>query len=285
VQAWRRPSTGAFGFPGQQTSSVKALLIANITVFILMWLSPQVSNIFVRLFGLVPELAIPRLEVWQFFTYMFLHGGFWHLALNMFALWMFGPEIEAYWGRRIFLVYYFFCGLGGGLTYVATSWGSPIPLVGASGAIFGILLAYGMMFPDRRILLYFLFPIKAKYFVMIIGAFELLASQQSRQDGIGHFAHLGGMLFGYLFLLYARRGGRRLSWAGLTSWWRRPRRSGFRVVGRDAGGDRGTGAGGDGGDVPDRERVDRILEKISREGLNSLTPEEQDILRRASRKH
>jgi hypothetical protein len=204
----------------------------------------------------------------------------------MFALWMFGPEIEGYWGPRIFLLYYFFCGLGGGLTYVATSWGSSIPLVGASGAIFGILLAYGMMFPDRQILLYFLFPIKAKYFVLILGIFELLASQQKRMDGIGHFAHLGGMFFGYLFLMYARRGGRRLSWDQLTSWLRRPRRSSFRVVRR--GGDdpdRNTGEGGNGGKTPDRERVDRILEKISREGLNSLTPEEQDILRRASRKH
>jgi membrane associated rhomboid family serine protease len=260
------------------TSTIKALLVANITVFLIGLLSPGIERTLLSFFGLVPAKVLPQLHVWQFFTYMFLHGNFWHIAINMFVLWMFGSEIESLWGRRIFLQYYFFCGLGGGLTYTLTSWGSPIPLVGASGAIFGILLAYGLLFPNRQILLYFIFPIKAKYFVLILGIFELLAAQQQRMDGIGHFAHLGGMLFGYIFLASSvRRPGGFLGLDFLSSLWRRRRsKPRLRVIRRD--GDRR-------GSNIDRNRVDEILEKISREGLNSLTEEEQEILRRASRKH
>ncbi|MFH1845344.1 MAG: rhomboid family intramembrane serine protease [bacterium] len=279
MHAWRQPggSGGRFGFRRQSSSTILTLLVINVSVALLCFFSPDLKGLCQRTFGLVPAKAIPQLHLWQFGTYMFLHGGLWHLAFNMFALWMFGSEIEARWGRQVFLMYYFFCGLGGGLVYTVTSWGSPIPLVGASGAIFGILLAYGLMFPDRKILLYFIFPIKAKYFVMIIGLFELLAAQQQRSDGIGHYAHLGGMLFGYFFLLSGSRGaGAGLGLSNLTAAWRRWRtRSRLRVVRPEPG---------NGRPEPNRDRVDEILEKISRKGLDSLTEEEQDILRKASRK-
>lgn len=260
------------------TSTIKALLIANITVYLMSYLSQGADYTLVRFFGLVPAKALPQLHLWQFFSYMFLHGSFWHLAFNMFALWMFGSEIESLWGRRVFLQYYFFCGLGGGLTYALTSWGSPIPLVGASGAVFGILLAYGLMFPNRRILLYFIFPIKAKYFVLILGLMELFFARQQQMDGIGHYAHLGGMMFGYIFLMAGlRRSNKPLGLGKLSSIWRRWRaRSRLRVVRPDEGKRSGS---------ENRQRVDEILEKISREGLDSLTDEEQEILRRASRPH
>jgi hypothetical protein len=136
------------------------------------------------------------------------------------------------------------------------------------------------MFPNRQILLYFIFPIKAKYFVLLFGVFELLAARGSMMghvDGIGHFAHLGGMLFGYLFLA-GGLGGRSRSWGlgNLGSWWRRQRtKARIRVVRPD---DRSRPS-------ERQERIDAILEKISREGLESLTPEEADILRKASRRH
>jgi membrane associated rhomboid family serine protease len=264
---------------GDKTATIKSLLIINITVHLAKFLmGPGGEELLYRWFGLVPVKALQQVHLWQFVSYMFLHGNLWHLFFNMFALWMFGSEIESLWGRRVFLQYYFFCGLGGGLIYALTALNSPIPLVGASGAVFGILLAYGLMFPERKILLYFIFPIKAKYFVLIFGIFELLAAQQGRMDGIGHYAHLGGMLFGYIYLVGGV--GRRLRGRGLgdlRGWWRRRQtKSRIRIVRPD---------GESSGSSVSQEKIDEILEKISREGLNSLTAEEQDILRRASRKH
>jgi membrane associated rhomboid family serine protease len=181
---------------------------------------------------------------------------------------MFGSDIEALWGRRTFLQYYFVSGLGGGLTYTLTAWGSSTPLVGASGAIFGILLAYGLLFPDRQILLYFLIPIKARWFVLLFGGLELLAAWQGSSDNIGHFAHLGGMLFGYVYLKAGLQRG------GIAPFWRRRRgKARVRVV-------RGT----EESPGHDQEQIDVILEKISREGLQSLTEREREILRGASRR-
>jgi membrane associated rhomboid family serine protease len=253
------------------TPTVMALLAANITIFIVQFLlSPSALMVFNHTFGLVPGEAIPRLKLWQFASYMFLHGGFWHLFFNMFALWMFGSEIEALWGRQAFLRYYFVCGFGGGLTYAVTSWGSYVPLVGASGAVFGILLAYALLFPDRQILLYFLIPIKVKWFVLGYGLIELLAATRGSPSQIGHFAHLGGLLFGYLYLKLGM--GHRATGAG---WPRRRPRARIRVVPPQAPPPRSA----------DQVRIDEILEKITREGLASLSDEEKDFLRRASRKH
>jgi membrane associated rhomboid family serine protease len=281
VRAWR-PGGGSIGFQFYTSPTIKALLAANITVFIIQYLVSRGASggtVFLQTFGLVPAKVIPEFHIWQFGTYMFLHGNLIHLLFNMFAVWMFGSDIERAWGRRIFLSYYFVTGIGGGLIYTVFSWGSPIPLVGASGAVFGILLAYAILFPDRRIFLYFLIPIKAKYFVLMYGILELLAAAQPQMDGIGHFAHLGGMLFGYLFL---KSGGVRLpksSWNldDLKGAWRRQRtKSKMRVIRPE---DRTQNKRND------KKRINEILEKISREGLDSLTEEEQEILRRASRKH
>jgi len=264
---------GLLRFGPSASPTIRALLAANITVFIIQWLlglsRSSLGDAFIGFFGLVPADALPRLHLWQFATYMFLHGGFWHLFFNMFALWMFGSEIETLWGRRAFLTYYFVTGLGGGLTYTLTSWGSTAPLVGASGAIFGLLLAYGLLFPDREILLYFLIPIKARYFVLLFGLLELLAAWLGSGGNIGHFAHLGGMLFGYIWLKAGLQRG-----TGVLSWRQRQARARFRVIRTDRPEPRTHG----------RERIDAILEKISREGLQSLTPEEQEILRGASRR-
>ena len=139
---------------------------------------------------------------WQVITYMFLHGGFLHIFFNLFVLWMFGSQIEGLWGTKRFVIYYFLTGIGAGLLQLLlTQTGAPI--VGASGAVFGILLAFGMMFPNREIMLIFLpIPIKAKYFVVMIGAFELFAGISGLQTGIAHFAHLGGLLIGYILIRF-----------------------------------------------------------------------------------
>ncbi|RMH61799.1 MAG: rhomboid family intramembrane serine protease [Bacteroidetes bacterium] len=149
--------------------------------------------------------TIPGFWPWQLVTYAFLHGDLGHIFFNMFALWMFGVQIEHAWGSRRFAIYYFTCVVGAGLLQMLVMWGQPVPTVGASGGVFGILLAFGMMFPDRYIMLLIPpVPIKAKWFVIGYGALELFFGVTGTQSGIAHFAHLGGMLFGFLLIQYWR---------------------------------------------------------------------------------
>jgi membrane associated rhomboid family serine protease len=150
----------------------------------------------------------PQFQPWQLVSYSFLHGGLFHLLLNMYALWLFGSRIEMAWGSKAFGIYYFVCVIGAGLVQLlissqAVSEGDIYPTVGASGGVFGLLLAFGLTFPNERLML--LFPpiiLKAKWFVVLYAAVELYAGVTGTLAGIAHFAHLGGMLFGYLLLLY-----------------------------------------------------------------------------------
>ena len=139
-------------------------------------------------------------EVWRLFTYLFLHAGWYHIIFNMFALWMFGSDLERMWGPKQFLFYYFLTGVGAGVFDVVLQPSSNLPVVGCSGAIYGLLLAYGVLFPDRPILLWLIIPIKSKWFVVLMGAIEFVSSFSDPGSGISHVAHLGGMLFGYLYL-------------------------------------------------------------------------------------
>ena len=154
----------------------------------------------------VPEGFPGTFWFWQLVTYSFLHGGFTHLLFNMFALWLFGVQLENTWGSRRFTVFYFVCVVGAALIQliVASTGGDIYPTVGASGGVFGILLAFGMMFPNQPIYIYFLFPIKAKWFVILYGLLELWAAVTGTQAGVANFAHLGGMLFGFLLIQYWR---------------------------------------------------------------------------------
>ncbi len=186
---------------GMMTPGVKNLLLVNITIFILQILAPGIIHVYY--FGLVPALVIKKLFVWQLVTYMFLHGGFGHIFFNMFALWMFGVELERSWGTREFLKYYFLTGIAAGISTALFNWGSPIPTIGASGAIYGILAAYALFFPDRYVYLYLLFPIKMKYLAIILGLFEFLSAYS--HDGIAHVAHLGGMVIGFFYLRHRYR--------------------------------------------------------------------------------
>lgn len=168
--------------------------------------------------GLVPARVIQDLWVWQFVTYIFMHGHPLHLLLNMLILWFFGSEIESKLGKKTFLFYFFLCGIGAGLfNFTVNALLLDIsklytPIIGASGAIFGILAAYGIFFGERYMLVFFLFPMKAKYFVLIMAAIELVTGVQARaQDNVAHFAHLGGMGIGalYIYWKYIRpRGGK-----------------------------------------------------------------------------
>lgn len=200
------------GFSGYFPPGVKWLLILNTAIFVLSYVSAGtgLQQLF-SLLALAPVAVVKSLAVWQLVTYQFLHGGFLHLLFNMLTLWMFGTTLERDWGTRRFVRYYLLCGVGAGLSDVLVNaaignWGTRT--VGASGAIYGLLLAFGVLYPNVTVLFNFLFPLKAKYFVMIYGAMALLGSLNVN-SGVSNLAHLGGMLFGYLLLrspAWARQG-------------------------------------------------------------------------------
>src|SRR5947199_10435695 len=199
-------SSFSFG-PGPLSTALKALIGANVVMFLGQFFAPIVTD----LLGLRPIFVVRTFWVWQLATYMFLHGGIFHIVFNMLALWMFGAELERIWGTRYFLKFYFVTGVGAGVLTVLFSL---LPLevarqlygvnvIGASGAIYGLLLAYAMYFPDRPIYMYFLFPVPAKVFVAIMGAIAFYASL-AEAGGIANATHLGGLLVGYLMLKGSR---------------------------------------------------------------------------------
>src|SRR5881394_112784 len=179
---------------------LKWLILVNVAVFVAMFVSPPVGRLFSTLFSLYKD-GIHSFLVWQVFTYMFLHGGLMHLLFNMLTLWFFGTQLERDWGTRRFLKYYFLCGMAAGVCVIIANEivGDPRPTVGASGAIFGVLVAFGVLYPNQTVLMNFLFPIKAKYMVMIYAAIELLMTF-GPNSGVSTVAHLGGMAFGYVYL-------------------------------------------------------------------------------------
>lgn len=247
--------------------AIKMLLIANAGMFFLQILN---YGAIVQYLGLSPSMVTSG-AVWQLVTYMFLHGGFMHILFNMFGLWMFGRDIEHAWGSREFLKYYMICGVGAGIVTVAALWGSVIPTIGASGAVFGILLAYGMLFPNRLVYFMFVIPIPAKYFVIMFGVLELIASFQHTQDGIGHFTHLGGLLIGFLYIRWGGRPMRFPSPFGFLGRWRARRKA--RALKKKWEDQRAL-----------MEAVDRVLDRINEVGFEQLTAEEKETLERASKR-
>jgi membrane associated rhomboid family serine protease len=180
--------------------AVKHLIIINLLCFLALN-TPTIGE-FLFVFGALWPIESARFEVWQLVTYMFLHADLWHIFFNLFALWIFGQAIENYWGTKRFTTYYFLTGIGAALIHMWIS-GGGAPTIGASGAVFGILLAFGMMFPERYIMLLIPpIPIKAKYFVAIFGGIELFFGVTGTRSGIAHFAHLGGMIVGFLLIRY-----------------------------------------------------------------------------------
>lgn len=256
-------STVRFG--GPLTPAVKKLIIVTVAVFFFQAIAGLSGLSLVGLFGLVPAFVSKKLMIWQLFTYMFLHGGPYHLLFNMLALWMFGGDVEAEWGSKKFLFYYFYTGVGAALLTLIVSPSSYVATIGASGAIYGLLVAFAMLFPNRQILVFFLFPMKAKHFVIIFGVIEFYFTMSYVGDGVARFAHLGGMLFGYIFIKNE---------SALREYWRRLlhqrremsiRKSIEREMRRQ--------------DYIKRE-IDPILDKISKFGMGSLSRRERRILKK-----
>ena len=296
----------------------KNLLIVNVVVFLATYLFRNMGVDLNNVLGLHFFLA-PDFHIYQLFTYMFAHGGFSHIFFNMFALWMFGCIVERTWGPKKFLTYYIVCGVGAGLFQelaqfyfiaseqlphftlaqtmkVANANAAFLNLwttVGASGAVYGILLAFGMLYPEERIFIFPLpVPIKAKWFVMGYAAIELFMAYSSTGDGVAHLAHLGGMVFGFFLIRYwrrhpdirySRRSGQQFFDSMRASWERRTGR-------KDRGGMFTNSANTrhesdwdyNARRKAEQERMDEILDKIRRNGYESLTREEKQQLFDAS---
>jgi membrane associated rhomboid family serine protease len=182
---------------------LKWLIIINTVIFVLQYLFPRsLGGMIATLFSLYLAGVVKGLYIWQVFTYMFLHGGITHLLFNMLTLWFFAAQLERDWGTRRFLKYYFYCGIAAGICVLLVNWAVgdwATPTIGASGAIYGVLVAFAVLYPNQKVLMYFLFPMKAKYMVMIFIGIELLVTF-GPNTGVSTIAHLGGAAFGYVYL-------------------------------------------------------------------------------------
>lgn len=276
-------STRSFGFGYPLTPVVKRLLIANVAVFFVMYvLGPQAQSFIVDWFAFQPTLELLS-RPWVPVTYMFLHGDLMHLAVNMLTLFFFGPWLEERWGGREFLTYYIVCGLGGAaLSFVF----QPVAVIGASGALLGVMVAFAMNWPNAPIYVWAIFPVKAKYLVGFFVIVDLLSARSSvTGGGIAHFAHLGGALTGFLYLKADWRPREKLRQFRKAA----TRRRRLAIVPRDESGEEQPEEAGRGkrprDDTALYDRVDAVLDKISAEGMSSLTPAELKLLDEVSKRH
>lgn len=206
-----KASYSCFAAPFALASAVQYLIVANLIGFALELLaspgllSGALPYKLLENFGLVPYKVVHQGALWQLVTSLFLHGGLWHIGFNMIALWFFGPPVEHVWGMKRFFIYYFLCGIGANLITILIAL-TLVPAmmygvsIGASGAIYGVLLAFGLLYPEQPVYIYFLFPIKAKYFVILAAAIAFFAEVGNLEPGVNNWAHLGGMLFGLIYL-------------------------------------------------------------------------------------
>ena len=270
-------------FGGPMTPAVKQLMIINGSVFIIQQIAGLFStNMLEVVFGLSHGGFAQSFMLWQPFTYMFLHGGWLHIIFNLIGLWMFGGELEQIWGRSRFFKYYILSGIGAGFFiaimnyYVALQYGSSAVTIGASGAIYAILLAYGLTWPNREVLLYFLLPVKIKYLLIIFGLMEFfgtLSSAAGTGGNISHIGHVGGLITGFiLYRSFMKNRGK--SNVVKLSFFKRLTK-GFRLKQKKRQIDERIEA---------KKVIDETLGKIARSGMSSLTPEEKKKLEWA-RKH
>lgn len=298
---------------------IKLLMFANVGIFILQVFADgftfggvPLGDAITKWFALWPlgENFWP----WQFFSYQYLHGSFGHLFFNMFALWMFGMELENIWGSKRFAAYYTLSGIAAGLLHMAVTplmGGMAAPTIGASGSIMGVLLAFGLLFPDRPVMMFpIFFPIPARFFVLIYAAIDLFLGITNAGDGVAHFAHLGGALGGFLLLKFGdpiwnwlerRKGSRLQSDYGYgpiqdveyrdvddePSFFQQPRSSAASeestVVRSEPGRPETYTRFVVDGQRISQEQIDAILDKISQAGYHSLTEHEKNILFQVSR--
>lgn len=246
------------------TPWVLRLIAANVVIFLLTLAAPGLTSLLM----LVPALILDR--PWTLVTYMFLHGGMWHILFNMLGLYFFGPRLELELGSRDFLLLYFVSGVAGALLSFLTPYAA---IVGASGAVFGVLIGFARYWPREQIYIWGILPLEARWLVVIMTALSLLGGFGGLSDGVAHFAHLGGFAGGFLFLAWRDRNTRAARFRarmtlptpaqGDIEKWKKIDRNRLHEV--------------------NRAELDRILDKINTAGVQSLTPSEQEFLERFSR--
>lgn len=258
---------------------VKHLLIINGLCYLAYYVLLNQGIINLNYYLGIWSLSTGNFHIWQPLTYMFMHGSFDHLFFNMFSLWMFGSALENYWGPKRFLFYYLVCGIGAGLLNMLVP-GVHVS-VGASGAVYALLLAFGMIWPNNYVYLYFLVPIKNKWFIIGMILIELFEGIFRSSDGIAHFAHLGGMLIGFLIIMYWKRHGGMTGDFSIKDWFKSLKnrkkytpyeeiRDECRVPRSDEEYNR---------QRAQKERdMDAILDKVAKNGYGSLTQEEKEFL-------
>jgi membrane associated rhomboid family serine protease len=305
-----RPFGGFSVFP----PVIKNLLIINIAVFFVQIIGEmfitgsglKLSDLIMKYFGLMPvggyvagrmgsELIVWNFLPWQLITYQFMHGSFSHILFNMFALWMFGMEIENILGSKKFLYYYLICGIVAGLAqlFIAPLYSTPAPTIGASGAVFGVMIAFAMLFPDRYIFLYFLIPVKAKYLIGFLFVLELFWIGDAGSN-VAHLAHLGGAIAGFIFIMFDRnidvplkrmlnissgyrsRNQFQNPFSGFSDKFKRKSRNIDEANYYDINQKKD--------DEITQAEIDKILDKISQSGYQNLTEHEKKILFEASKK-
>ena len=256
---------GEFSYkPRLFTNAIKVLISINFVIFILQTLSRS-ETLFFPLFGLVPKLVWSEKMIWQPVTYLFFHGGVWHVLINMFVLWMFGSELERLWGKNQFLKFYFITGIGSGLVTMFVNIQSLTPVVGASGAVYGVLLAYGLTYPNRTVYLYGIIPIKSLWFVLGIGLIAFMSSFDNMSQ-VSHVTHLSGMLIGYFMIK------KPIKLKGL--WFQLRKRTLEYQIQRE---EKELSK-----NFIVEQDINQILDKINQEGFDSLTEEEQERLYKGS---
>lgn len=298
----RFQSPGRMNFGGASSMfppAIKALLIINLAMFLLQNIGPSFSDITSDYFALHPLMS-GKIYPWQVLTYQFMHQGFGHIFFNMFALWMFGMELENLWGTKRFITYYLLAGIGAGIAHLLVGYffpGSAGAVVGASGAINGILIGFAMMFPDRPIMMFpFFIPIPAKYLIMIFIAIDLFSGLMGSKSGVAHFAHLGGGLTGFLLLKFGDKLGifslgdkvAGMFSKGADRIAEPVRRSPLKMVHHEERRPNRTATGERTYDFEGEEitqaQVDEILDKINQVGYQSLTAREKNILFEVSKR-
>jgi membrane associated rhomboid family serine protease len=267
-------------FGSGMTPWVQRLIIANAVVFLITYTNRAIT----AELAFVPSLILIR--PWTLLTYMFVHGSFMHILFNMMGLFFFGPPLEARWGSREFLKFYFLCGMGGAiLSFIFAN----NPIIGASAAVYGVGLAFAMNWPDTPIYIWGIFPVPARILFALVVAFSLFSAFSGRSDGVAHFAHLGGIAAAFLYLKWDRR--RRTSaLSGLRKRFARQRLSVVPGGTEGAGGTRppaakSTTPPGSPEEARMLDELDRVLDKISASGMSSLTAEERKLLDDASRRY
>ncbi|MBN1998051.1 rhomboid family intramembrane serine protease [candidate division KSB1 bacterium] len=268
-----------FGFGGGITPVVRNLLIANVSVYVIQAFTGYFTNAntispLIRLFGLTPSHLVHHFRIWQLFTYLFLHGNLLHIFFNMFALWVFGCELERYLGSKKFLRFYLITGVGAGLLSVMISWNSSVPIIGASGAIYGVLVGFAVLWPNRIItlLLFFILPIqiKAKYLVSVLVGISLFSGIQSHLfgvfDRVAHFTHLGGAMIGFLMLRGEYILGKAIAKINMYN----NQRSIIKKLKKE-------------NEIAQkRKEIDQILDRINQVGYDAISDKEKKILKQAS---